>query len=542
MTTSKVKEVLFLVFLATIFFLSATPFLDSPGFGGEEAFLVNPAAHIINNNIPIAYHVGTLLGYDFFIMINPWVGPVSAILFIPFLHFFGISIYAIRTTRIIYGFLTIVLLYFFTKDFFNKKIARTASFLLATSTFFIFLYRHGYLDDGILPTFLLLSLICFYRFYKTYISKFLYWGIFFTGLGLSSKISFLWFIGAMIIFCYFFKKRIHLNIRNISISIFIFIFIFAISPLILYNVQNRWLIHTTEGNTLGAILNNLFITYGGVNNIAVYKNILTRFGQLKDIFSTQFQGELITKNSVNFYIFILAILFFLGRLIFFRKIYGQIKINFINILLLLLFFFSCFTLNYLKTEHAAIYLPLCMIIIAKFLEDVFRGKLALARYVILISITALNFFILSSSYNILQKKGFASRQFAWIHPSTAIYALSEYLIANKINNPISIGPELNVNLGILTNGNVRPICLGIVDNPDKTANYLENLFKEQERYYIIPTQTFMEGFLPVFEEMLIRNRKTIDIVKTFYRKDGAVDILLFKIRDGQYNKSIILFE
>lgn len=544
MKISKIQEIIFLVFLAIIFFSSSTIFLGVPGLGGEEAYLIRPAVSIVLKNFPPRYVDLKFFGHYFFVMINAWTGPISALLFIPLLYIFGISVYVIRITRLAYGFITILLLYFFAKDFFDKKTASIASFLLATFPFYIFMYRQGYLDDGILPTFLLAALISFYKFYKNAENKFLYWGAFFTGLGLCSKISFLWFIGAVIMYFLFFRTRISLNKKNILISSLIFNL--AILPMTLFNICNINFINTTDHSTIGVVINNLINTIGGQNNLLVHKNILTRFIQLKGIFRNWYYGQRIITNPFYFYILILAVVFYLVRFISFRKSKNQIKIIFIVILLLIMFFFSCFTINYFKIEHAAIYLPLSVLIIAKFLNDVFKKRLKIVKYVIILFITLFNFVSLSESYKILYKNGIYLFQFKWVYPSSAVYALSEYLVNAGIGNPISIGSDLVWNVEILTQGKVQPIgCLNPSDYYNKSKSYLEESVQEKERYYLIVTYNFIrESLRSPFERMLIKYYKTVDIVKIFYRRDGVPDIILFKLKDGKYNNELsqYLFE
>lgn len=540
MKISKFHEIIFLVLLAAIFFSISTISLESPGLGDEEAFLVQPAASIVEKNIAPSYLGLRLFGRDYFAMTNAWVGPISALLFVPSLYVFGISIYVIRITRIFFGFITILILYFFAREFFGRKTAATASFLLSTFPFYIFMYRQGYLDDGILPVFLLADLLCFYKFYKNPKDKFLYWGALFTGLGLCSKITFLWLIAAIPFCLLFFKIRPRLTKRNIILSFLIFNL--AVLPMTLYNIKNINFINTTDSNTIGAIINNLVITRGGHNNLFVHKNILIRFRQLEGIFSNWYNGQRISTNPFYFYIFIVALGFYLARFLFVRRDKFKDKTMFIAILFLILFFFSCFTINYFKIEHAAIYLPLCVLIIVKFLEDVFTIRLKIVQYAVILFITIVNLVTLSKSYNILHKKGLYLSQFNWIYPSSAVYELSEYLANNGINKPIAIGPELVCNIEILTQGRVHPeSCLNNSDDYERTKLYLEKSVWKDKKYYMFLAHGFARQTLIQFEALILKYTKSADIVKIFYRRDGVPDIILFKLKDGQYNNELSHF-
>jgi len=575
MKISDIQDILFLALLAAIFFATAGIELDAPGLGDEEAFLVHPAFCMIKKDA-VPRYLGIFWKHhrNFMLMTNAWVGPVSPLLYVPSLALFGPSVHVIRITRLFYGFITIALLFLFAKNFFDRKIAYLSSFLLATFPFYIFLYRHGYLDDGILPTFALATLLCFYAFYKHGKNKFLYWGAFFTGLGLCSKITFLWFIGASILVALLFKLKTRLNKKNIFIACLLFNV--AILPMTVFNVYNLHKWNRMEGSTIGAIINNVTITRGGNNNLYFHKNFMTRFTQLQGIFNNRHGGTRIRTHPFYFYLFIVALSFYIIKFIVYRKDAQQTKIALIASFFLILFFFSCFTINYFKIEHAAIYLPFAILVIAKFLNDVFEsrfnvGKIArktrllmdgpekaadaakvLSERKMLIAfsrkksdaataitvalVTFFNYATLIESYKILYTKGLYPGQFNWTHPSTAVYTLSEYLVQKGIQRPLVIGPELTVNVDILTHGNVKPrMCLSDNDYYELIKSFLEQSITEKDRYYLVVAQGFAQRFINTFQGMLIRYGKTIDIVKIFYRKDGVPNIILFKLKDGQYS-------
>jgi HKD family nuclease len=79
------------------------------------------------------------------------------------------------------------------------------------------------------------------------------------------------------------------------------------------------------------------------------------------------------------------------------------------------------------------------------------------------------------------------------------------------------------------------MCLDNNDFYKQSRSFLDKSTQEKNRYYLVLAQGFANSFLDTFGNMLTRNAKTIDIVKIFYRKDGVPDIILFKLKDGQYN-------
>ncbi|WP_404783860.1 ArnT family glycosyltransferase [Altericista sp. CCNU0014] len=88
-------------------------------------------------------------------------------LLIPVIHFFGLTVEAVRSVNLIFGILTIPLLYEFTKKTVSRKIACISTFLLAVSPWHVMLSRWG-LESNLLPFFVLLG---FYTVHRALSSK-----------------------------------------------------------------------------------------------------------------------------------------------------------------------------------------------------------------------------------------------------------------------------------------------------------------------------------------------------------------------------------
>jgi 4-amino-4-deoxy-L-arabinose transferase-like glycosyltransferase len=83
-------------------------------------------------------------------------------LLIPVIHFFGFTLQSVRSINLIFGVLTIPLLYGFTKNTVSPKIAYICTLLLAISPWHIMMSRWG-LESNLLPFFILLG---FYTVHK----------------------------------------------------------------------------------------------------------------------------------------------------------------------------------------------------------------------------------------------------------------------------------------------------------------------------------------------------------------------------------------
>jgi 4-amino-4-deoxy-L-arabinose transferase-like glycosyltransferase len=77
-------------------------------------------------------------------------------LLLPVIHFFGLNTLSVRSINLIFGILSIPLLYQFTKNIFSKRVAYTVAFLIAINPWHIMLSRWA-LESNLLPFFTLLG-------------------------------------------------------------------------------------------------------------------------------------------------------------------------------------------------------------------------------------------------------------------------------------------------------------------------------------------------------------------------------------------------
>lgn len=516
------KDLVYLTFLLSIFMLLTTIHLESPGFGDEEAFLIEPAVSIVKNTLP-AYISVNLFKKNIFVMICPWTGPFSAFLFLPSAMVFGFNFFAMRITRIFYGFIMIVVLYYFTKYFFNKTKAKIISFLSITFPYYIFLYRHGYLDDGILPLLLLASLFCFYLFYKKNKIRYLYVGSFFCGLGVISKLNFAYYLIALILSSIFLKVK--LKLKKYQIFLFAAIFLLTCAPLFLNIILNY---KHSQMNTINHLVNNMVVT-PWVNNLKFFQNFSTNFNHLKYIFSnnafmlSQHSKYAIFINNLYFPLLIFSLLFYV--LVSFNMKENNKKNRFILSLVIIMLILKNFTISLFRIEHFTILLPLLMIIITDFIYMVMKKISKKIGYVIIIVITILNLLSLIATYSFLYKTE-TSCMYDWSHPSTSVYKLVDYLLDEGIHEPISVDFAMCSNLRILSKGRIQPIALR--DDLKKMEEYI-SLIENTDNHYIARLDPYYKKFFDRFLDFIKEKNRIVVVKKTFTRKDGLEDIIVFKL-------------
>src|SRR3989338_797048 len=177
--------------LGLVFLSLSLPYLELPGTHAEEAFLVEGVARWLRGE-PYGHESLSLAGLKIPLMVVDHAGSLSSFLYLPGLYFLGSTVYAMRLTRVLVGLSVLVLLYLFALRIFDRRSALFSGLLLATLAFQVFMFRQGFLDDGLLPVLLLGALLCFLRFQKTLRPRWLSLGFFVLGLGLWNKLNFLW--------------------------------------------------------------------------------------------------------------------------------------------------------------------------------------------------------------------------------------------------------------------------------------------------------------------------------------------------------------
>jgi len=105
----------------------------------------------------------------YFQSFGDWRTPVPIYTMIPFIAIFGLNEFSVRFTMVVYGTLSILLLYLFVRELFlkyknlNEQFALTSSFFLAISPWHIHFSRSGF-EFTTMPFYLLAGLFFLFRF------------------------------------------------------------------------------------------------------------------------------------------------------------------------------------------------------------------------------------------------------------------------------------------------------------------------------------------------------------------------------------------
>lgn len=283
------------VSLACLVFLAIALYqLTLPGLYADEAFDVIPAMQIVlGHSVELQRNVGLhVFGLSLPLMSSSdYQGVTSTYLALPFFALFGINVVSLRLMTVCVGLLGIILTFFLTRRWFGSNVARLSVLMLATSPAWVFWSRLGvYVVSQVMPI-AAGSLIAFTawvrrRPFATRNGP-LYLGMFLLGLGLTTKILFIWFIAAMPLLALILfgrtlweSRRDWLRERGSWLRLAFLsalAFCAGASPFILYNILS--------GGTFDLIRSTLSApgTSNGIDNSALLRNLWTRVNNFREL-------------------------------------------------------------------------------------------------------------------------------------------------------------------------------------------------------------------------------------------------------------------
>ncbi|MEP6776211.1 MAG: glycosyltransferase family 39 protein, partial [Chloroflexota bacterium] len=283
------------VSLACLVFLAIALYqLTLPGLYADEAFDVIPAMQIVlGHSVELQRNVGLhLFGLSLPLMSSSdYQGVTSTYLVLPFFALFGINVLSLRLMTVSVGVLGIILTFFLARAWFGSKVARLSVLMLATSPAWVFWSRLGvYVVSQVMPI-AAGSLITFpARVRRRPLASHngpIYLGMFLLGLGLTTKILFVWFISAMPLLALILfgrtvweSRRDWLRERGRWLRIAFLSalsFCAGASPFILYNILS--------GGTFDLIRSTLSSpgTSNGIDNSALLRNLWTRVDNFREL-------------------------------------------------------------------------------------------------------------------------------------------------------------------------------------------------------------------------------------------------------------------
>jgi hypothetical protein len=180
-----------------VYLALAMAHLDLPGLYYDEALDAVPAMQFTLGQTLDDFAAVRLAGREWPLTVMPYVGATTTYLLIPVFMLFGPGLAPLRLTLIALGALTLLLAWAVVRKLFDARIAGLAALLLAVSPAYVFWSRMGaFISLPLVP--LSLGLLwALYQWRETEKARYLSVAAFCLGLGLTTKILFVWLIPAL---------------------------------------------------------------------------------------------------------------------------------------------------------------------------------------------------------------------------------------------------------------------------------------------------------------------------------------------------------
>ncbi len=476
--------------------------LELPGFYYDEGFDLTPMMSIMRGEpADLLRGIGLTLGGETYpLMKMDYLGSLTGYLTLPFMAVFGAGVTAARLQPIFFSCVTLFLAFIAARRWFGAKVASLSVLLLAVNPSFIWFSRQGITVTSIMTVFSLGSLICLdiararLGAKRTAAVALVAAGAL-AGLGLWAKFVFLWWLALLavvaavwLIFSRAGSLRERLLLSLGALPWLAAGLIAGNAPMLLFN--GLGLSRGAGAPTLNLLLGSLAVpTQYGVVNSDFLANLSKRLAD----FEVFLNGSYFYYNGVP-YGNTLAMPWFLASLVMgslfalgrpeWRKWLAVLAC--IGVYLPI----SSFTVSGLWATHIFILLPLPQWVIAcavvwgaeavialpplrRLLGAPGASLASLALAAICLALPFSRDLWVSEQHHLTLARTGGSGRF-----SDAVYALSGWLDAQGVREPVALDWGIMANVEVVTGGRVRPVEIHYFTSEASEP------FKQQARLYL----------------------------------------------------------
>lgn len=531
------------IFIVIVIFLALSlPYIHNPGLNIDEADKAITCDMMFKNTstVPrdvLAGHHITLFNRFVPTMASPYSGRIHVYIMYIFSRLFGVNVFSLRFSSIAVSAFTLYFIYLLCRMWFGYRVAVITALLTATSLFFVQYARVGHYREVVFVMFFFWAgFFLIGRYLRERKFYLLCLGFFLFGLGLTTKITMLFYLAGLSISFILLNRKFNL-LSGINIKYaFLALISFCVGSfyLILYNVLSGW-------GTFKLLSDSLMNTSSRYNNLSYIANLQERIGHLMELlrghlsdgdradwgvtewhFAESAAPVLVALFFVSF-IFVFLYMFFLKgkiekhKIIFFLIFYGAV------------FFLTPFTISGSNPGHLLLLFPFPQLIMALFIDYIWTKSRDKRVTFGLFSFFLMPFLTFHIAENIrfhkeMERNGGCRR---W---SSAIYELSDYLREKEISSPVTFGFGLCHNIAFLSKYKAIPNQLD--------ENYsLEDIEKEYRRQSLKNEPIFFltkgsEDCMPnlnLFIKLAEKDGKNKKLYKIFYNRAGEPVYWLYKI-------------
>ncbi|HEX8683057.1 MAG TPA: glycosyltransferase family 39 protein [Ardenticatenaceae bacterium] len=525
------------VFLLSLvlYLIAALYQLELPGLNYDEALDAVPAMQFLSGQPLDTAASVHFAGREWPLMILPYMGTTSTYLYLPAFALSGVSVLTLRGVNVLLGFLTLLLVWGFLRKYLDERVAALTALLLAVNPTYVFWTRMGaYHSLPMLPL-LVLTLWALYRWYRGGSAGALLLAAFCLGLGLSTKILFLWFWVALGLAWLLLSPWLQpwngwrtwlWPLRRAPLRTWVAaggMLALGLAMLLVYNVPQP---RTVQMMAQNAVQTELY----GVNNLDVLGNLRTViFEDFRVLLEGSWFEEALGAAYYNplavgaFVLSTAAILWLSWRG---RLRYSPRRVALLALLLVIIVVQSAFTITSLGAKHLMIVWPIPQTLVAVALlalaDAARQTSLNQYRPVVLgIAVLAL---VTTEGWTTWQYHRLLTQGGGNLFFSDAIYELARDLEENGVSEPAALDWGFRRNLQLLTQGRVNPEDRFEYSQQPSTgfSDWARWRAQQEPTLYLFhaPERAAFQGHWQLWEEAAYAQRMRPVLWKEYTERDG----------------------
>ncbi len=528
--------------------------LDLPGLQYDEAFDAVPAMELLRGLSSSAVSAIRIGGREWPLMMHPHIGPTSTYLSLLAFALGGVSVAVLRTSQLLVGVTTLVLLWLLACTWFDDLVAAVAVALCATSPPFVWWSRAGVNWTAPLLPIALAMMLAITRWWRTRSRRSLLCAAFLLGAGATTKVLYLWLLAPLVLTGLVALGRggVARELRAVSASDRIAAGVAlaaGLLPLIVYNV-------ITLGGTLQyAAANALHTRLYGHDNLAFVSNLEFVVREFVRTMGGN-TGAFPSVSGGN-----AAAILFAASLLYLVTVWARRRADiravrvpldpatrlrlrpsvFLVVAVLTIIPLSTVTTSTLSSTYLFILVPFAWLLVAVALVSAARtlasalpfGSVILRRF----SATAI-VLIVTLAFGISHWRANARiQEFVATTGGIGVWSDSIMALAHRLERdyaswtPIAMDWGFKSSVELLTEGRVRMhegFEYSLLPSDDY-GEQCEKLLRSPSNLYVFhaPGSIAFDGYREILERTAERRGKRLELLETLRRRDGVPSILLF---------------
>jgi len=536
----------------------ALPQLGLPGLHYDEAKEagLNALEILQRQDVQAFRSAGVQLGPLFLpLMVQDYIGALNVYLALPLLVGLGVTVPALRLLGVLCGLATLLLVCALGRELARRArgngaetgwAGEIAALLLAVNPSFIFWSRQGIFVTNVVVTLAVATVWLALRWQRTGRPRDLYALALLAGLGLWSKLLFVWVLGALagVAGAAWLVGRARRSDSPIfpriawrSLALAGLLFALGLAPLLLFNQQ-------TSG-TAQALFGNLGQSYYGVENAAFGVNLAVRLGQVSTLLRGDhlwYLGESYANGwapaaAVGLVALAIGLAVAGGRGSRARASLPMLLAALLFVLLLLAQ--SSFTVSDLFITHFAIIQPFVLLLAALAADSLLLAAQSWPRRwaagVAALALVALALWFGVDAWNSGRYHRALARSGGLASHSDAIDRLAQWLDAAEVRQPLALDWGIEAQVRYLTENRVQPLeIFGYqrLEQPDDGfAGRAEQFLADPTRVYIVrmPGETVFQGRREALESLAAAQGQGLVVREAIYDRSGQVMFVLLGV-------------